>query len=194
MSTPAQAAASRANGSLSQGPVTQEGKVASSQNAVRHGLRSAAVLIPGEDPAELDRHVAAYVHRFKPADQPERDLVEAMAGARWRLKRLGALEVTLLQDEELPLARALGVVTRYEGQLNRTYDRALQQLQDLQNNRPKELEDAPSASFRKPKPNEPGEREVFALLDALTAPPRSSAPATLPSTDRREENTGSNHK
>jgi hypothetical protein len=194
MSTPAQAAASRANGAQSQGPVTPEGKTASSQNALRHGLRSAAVLIPGEDPAEFDRHVAAYIHRFKPADAPERDLVEAIAGARWRLKRLGALEATLLQDEELPLVRALGVVTRYEGQLNRTYDRALQQLQDLQNNRPEELKSAPAASFRTPKPNEPGEREVFALLDALTAPPRASAPANLPSTDQREEMTRGNHK
>jgi len=145
-------------------------------------------VLPGEDPEAFDRHRVAYLHRFKPADAPERDLVEAMAGARWRLKRLAAFEVTLLQDEELPLARALGVVTRYEGQLNRTYDRALQQLQDLQNNRPEELEDAPAASFRKPKPNEPGEREVFALLDALSAPPRASTPATLRSADQLRGN------
>ena len=169
MSTPAQAAASRANGAQSQGPVTPEGKTASSQNALRHGLRSAAVVLPGEDPEAFDRHVAAYVHRFQPADQPERDLVEAIAAAQWRLKRLMTIEASLFDGDDL--GRALGLVTRYESQLNRTYDRALQQLQDLQNNRPPELQSAPAASFRKPKPNEPGAADLTALLDALTAPP-----------------------
>jgi len=178
MSTPAQAEASRANGAQSHGPVTPEGKAQSAQNALRHGLRSTAVLIPGEDPEAFDRHVAAYLHRFQPADQPERDLVEAMAAARWRLKRLLELEARLLQEDDL--ARALSVVARYEGQLNRTHDRALQQLQDLQNNRPAELQAAPAASFRKPKPNEPGPGDFAALLDALTAPPRAAAPAPRP--------------
>jgi len=101
MSTPAQAEASRANGAQSHGPVTPEGKTQSAQNALRHGLRSTAVLIPGEDPEEFDRHCAAYLQRFKPADQPERDLVEAIAAARWRLKRLLELEARLLQEEDL---------------------------------------------------------------------------------------------
>jgi hypothetical protein len=178
MSTPAQAAASRANGALSEGPVTQEGKAASSQNALRHGLRSAAVVLPGEDPEAFDRHRVAYLHRFKPADAPERDLVEAMSNARWRLNRIMSLEAELLQGDDL--ARALSTVARYEGQLTRTYDRAYRQLQELQSCRPPELKSAPAAKFPAKQPNEPGEREVFALLDALTAPPRAGTPATLP--------------
>jgi hypothetical protein len=178
MSTPAQAAASRANGAQSHGPVTPEGKSQSAQNALRHGLRSTAVLIPGEDPEEFERHRAAYIHRFKPADQPERDLVEAISATRWRIKRLMALEARLLEEEDL--ARALSVLVRYEGQLNRTHDRALKQLEDLQNNRPRELKAAPAASFPKREPNEPGLGGFEALLSTLTAPPRAATPPTAP--------------
>jgi hypothetical protein len=174
MSTPAQAAASRANGALSQGPVTPEGKAASSQNALRHGFRSSAVVLPGEDPEAFDRHRAAYLRRFKPADAPESDLVEAMAAARWRINRIMALEAELLQGDDL--ARALSTVARYEGQLTRAYDRAYRQLQELQSCRPPELKSAPTAKFAAKQPNEPSEREVFAMLDALTAPP-AAAPA-----------------
>jgi hypothetical protein len=174
MSTPAQAATSRANGAQSHGPVTPEGKAQSAQNAIRHGLRSATVLIPGEDPEEFNRHRAAYLQRFKPADAPERDLVEAMANARWRINRIMQLEAQLLETEDL--ARALSTVARYEGQLTRAYDRAYRQLQELQSCRPSELKSAPAAKFPAKRPNEPGEREVFALLDALTAPP-AIAPA-----------------
>jgi hypothetical protein len=176
MSTPAQAQASRANGALSQGPVTPEGKAASSQNALRHGLCSAAVVLPGEDPEEFAQHQAAYVKRFRPLDQPERDLVETIAAARWRLKRLMTLEVQLLQTDDL--AAALTIITRYEGQLNRTYDRAFKQLEALQNNRPPARAAAPAgpqaasaATSETCKPNEPGGRELEALLHALTAPP-----------------------
>ena len=176
MSTPSQAQASRANGALSQGPVTPEGKAASSQNALRHGLRSTAVVLPSEDPAEFAQHQASYIETFRPVSQPERDLVETMAAARWRMKRLLTLEAELLQTEDL--ASALGVITRYEGQINRTYDRAFKQLEALQSNRPPARAAAPAgpqavsaAPKETRKPNEPDGRQLEALLDALTAPP-----------------------
>ena len=37
----------------STGPRTASGKAASSQNALRHGLASGTILIPGEDPEQL---------------------------------------------------------------------------------------------------------------------------------------------
>jgi hypothetical protein len=168
MSTPAQANASRANGALSQGPVSIEGKAKSSQNALNHGLRSAAVVLPTEDPQEFARHQAAYIDDFRPATQSERDLVETMAAAQWRMRRLMALEVQLLQGDSLE--RALGIITRYEGQLNRTYDKAYKLLEDLKSNRPTTRPAAPRPS---PKPNEPGDSQIDALLDLLTAPPQA---------------------
>src|SRR5918911_5576219 len=89
----AQSAASRANGALSRGPVTPEGKARSAQNATRHNLRGAAFrLLPGEDRAEFEALLAELVERHAPADDPERACVEEIAFARWRLLRVASLE------------------------------------------------------------------------------------------------------
>ena len=58
MSSERQIAANRANGALSEGPVTPEGKRRSSRNAVKSGIYTNAVLINGESPElyeETDR-------------------------------------------------------------------------------------------------------------------------------------------
>jgi len=51
----AQIEASRINGALSRGPVTEEGKASSSRNATRHGLLSNTILIAGESRTDFDR-------------------------------------------------------------------------------------------------------------------------------------------
>jgi hypothetical protein len=45
--------ANRKNATLSTGPRTADGRAVSSRNAVTHGLLSAMVLLPSEDPAHL---------------------------------------------------------------------------------------------------------------------------------------------
>jgi len=173
MSTPAQAIASRANGAQSHGPATEEGKAKSSHNALRHGMRSTSVVLPGEDPATFAQHQADYIECFRPVNQPERDLVLAMSAARWRLNRLMALESQLLQESE-DLARALNTISRYEGQLNRTYNTAFKQLEVLRAHlqpAPKLNPKASAAPVQNVPPNEPDDSAMFALLDALTAPP-----------------------
>jgi hypothetical protein len=150
---------SRANGAKSRGPVTPEGKARSSRNAIKHGLNSRVVVLPHEDRASFEHLRTSYLDRFQPANQPEADLVETMASARWRLNRLVAIETKLFEKEmvlrdaeiseqfmeidgEGKLAcvfercanegKSLAMLMRYEGQLNRTYDRAFKQLQILQ--------------------------------------------------------------
>lgn len=49
MSTEKQIEANQRNGWLSNGPVTGEGKVVSSRNALKHGLLLRQVLLPSED-------------------------------------------------------------------------------------------------------------------------------------------------
>jgi hypothetical protein len=149
------------NGAKSQGPVTSEGKARSAQNSLRHGLTSKALIIPGESREEYNALFAAHVERFQPADPVELPLVEAMADARWRLRRMANIESALLtnqmaysmaaedgayrllQDDDQRLAyvfdechRSLSLLNRYESSLNRSFDRALKQLQALQKSRP----------------------------------------------------------
>jgi len=184
--------ASRENGSKSKGPVTPEGKARSSRNAIKHGLNSSQVVLEHEDRAAFEAMRQSYLERHRPADQHEADLIETMVSARWRLNRIVTAEAQLFEKEmaargaelkqrfdniqpETELAccfehlaegRALSLLLRYEGQLNRTYDRAFKQLQALQadrlesvRNEPKLLQfpqrNEPEPEFPAPDPGEP---------------------------------------
>ena len=90
MPTARQLAANRANAQKSTGPRTAEGKSTSSQNALKSGIYSKSLLIPGEDPAELDAlHDELYTH-FAPANPDERNLLDLMITNQWTLRRLHA--------------------------------------------------------------------------------------------------------
>ena len=52
--------ANRRNSQKSTGPRTEAGKIASSQNAVTHGLRAKTLVLLGEDPLVLDDRRAAW--------------------------------------------------------------------------------------------------------------------------------------
>ena len=91
--------ASRVNGAKSKGPVTAAGKQRSSQNSIRHGLASKVVLLANESREEYDRVLNAYIARYRPADEPERDLVGDIVAARWRLNRTLALEAASFDHE-----------------------------------------------------------------------------------------------
>src|SRR5918911_595005 len=89
--------ASRRNGAKSKGPVTAEGRARSSQNAYKHGFAAKRLVLPHEDPAKLEAHVAAYVQRFAPIDKVEYDLVEQLALAAWRLARIPFYEAGMVK-------------------------------------------------------------------------------------------------
>lgn len=88
----AQLAANRANAQKSTGPRTEEGKAASAMNAVTHGLLSRFVLLPGEDPDELDDLREGMFAHFKPVGTFEGVLVDRMVAMVWRLRRAGQIE------------------------------------------------------------------------------------------------------
>ena len=69
------------------GPRTLEGKAASSENALKHGCRSAKTLLRDEDPAEFEFLVAGWFDHYQPETPFEESLVEQVARAHWFLKR-----------------------------------------------------------------------------------------------------------
>ena len=89
MTTEAQVAANRLNARKSTGPRTAEGKEAVAQNAVKHGLRAQAVVLPGEDGQEYARYHGQMQEELQPADVQEIELSERIVGLSWRLRRAG---------------------------------------------------------------------------------------------------------
>jgi hypothetical protein len=89
----------RANGAKSRGPATPEGRARSSRNSLRHGLSAKSVVLPAESHEQFLLLLDAHIQQFQPASDVEMELVEAMAVARWRLRRIWAIETSLLAHE-----------------------------------------------------------------------------------------------
>jgi hypothetical protein len=149
MATERQIQANRANAKRSTGPVTEKGKQASSQNALRHGQLSSSVVLKAESPTLFDQLLSSLIEEFQPGTANETALVETMAVARWRLMRNWTIQTALLevemvnQDPEAgnpPILAALAfksladsscslqLLQRYETSLDRQYSRALNNL------------------------------------------------------------------
>ncbi|MCC6362637.1 MAG: hypothetical protein IT165_03885, partial [Bryobacterales bacterium] len=90
------AEASRINGAKSRGPVTPEGKARSSQNALKHGLASRAVVLFNESHEEYDALLLEYRTLYKPMDQYEADRVTDIVNARWRIRRIQRFETAVI--------------------------------------------------------------------------------------------------
>src|SRR2546426_1023104 len=90
----------RANGAKSKGPKTAETREISSRNPLnpaspaRHNM-----LLACEDPDLFQRMVDEYNTFYQPANPIERDLVEEIIGAKWRIRRMKTIEVALVDHE-----------------------------------------------------------------------------------------------
>jgi hypothetical protein len=87
--------ANRANALLSTGPASEEGKRRSSLNAVKTALTGVTVLLPTDDAAEYQRHIAAYEKEFQPVGIEESELTQSLADISWRLRRIPTLEMAI---------------------------------------------------------------------------------------------------
>ena len=85
-SSPRRIASSRANGAKSHGPVTPEGKAASSQNARTHGLLARIVTLTPEDEEIYNQIYEQYALRFEPRDQVEHDLLEEAVYYKFQMR------------------------------------------------------------------------------------------------------------
>ncbi len=158
MRTESQIEASRTNGAKSHGPVSDEGKAATSRNAVRHGLLCETVVVEGESADRFHEQIEAFVHEFNPQTENEMVLVEKLATARWQQLSAWGLKTAGLSQEirdqiacnpdlldKEPAARAfiamqeihanLALLQRYDVALDRTYYRALNALKATQKER-----------------------------------------------------------
>ena len=93
MSSEAQISANRANGKLSTGPATPEGKAKSSLNAVKTGLTGRTVLLPSDDAVAYQKHVERFFNQYKPVGDEEASLAQSLADTEWRLLRIPSLEL-----------------------------------------------------------------------------------------------------
>ena len=99
MTSDKQARANQRNARKSTGPKTTEGKAAVRLNAVKHGLLSREVLLPGEDEAALKELSERLQDELQPAGVLEDILVEEIITAVWRLRRLRRVEAGIFAWE-----------------------------------------------------------------------------------------------
>src|SRR5213080_433117 len=95
MTTFKQIEANRRNARRSTGPITQEGKLRSRRNAVRHGLTAETVIGALEDAEDYQAFEAAVIADYDAQTAVERELVLRLASLLWRLRRATAMETGL---------------------------------------------------------------------------------------------------
>jgi hypothetical protein len=98
MSTPKQAAASRANSLKSTGPRTPQGQAASRFNALKHGIYANYQIMFDETAEDLAELAAEYHEHHSPADPDQRLLVDTLVHNEWRLRRMRRVEAVLWEQ------------------------------------------------------------------------------------------------
>ena len=141
-------AVNRANSMHSTGPRTESGKQRSSLNALSHGLTARTAVLPTEDPDTYQRHIQQFLDEYKPATATETQLTQELADTAWRLNRIPFLEAELLSRATNPPTeqaaidfdivdahRALATLGLHGSRLSRQFQKALDQLRDIQEER-----------------------------------------------------------
>ena len=89
-------AANRANALKSTGPRSAEGKIEAKKNATRHGLLSTRLLLDDECPSEFQSLLVELHAALGPVGFMELALVERLAVALWRQRRLVTAETAAI--------------------------------------------------------------------------------------------------
>jgi hypothetical protein len=97
MSSFRQIEANRRNARLSTGPVTEDGKRRSRQNALRHGLTAETVIDALEDAEDYAAFEMAVTADYDALLAVERELVLRLASLLWRLRRATTIESGLFK-------------------------------------------------------------------------------------------------
>ena len=97
MASQKQVAANRRNAANSTGPKSAAGKQIARMNALKHGLQTDQVVIPGEDPAEFEALLGGLEEYYQPVGSLEQVLVERITYCTWRLQRANAIETAIMR-------------------------------------------------------------------------------------------------
>jgi hypothetical protein len=184
MSSQAQIDANRLNAQKSTGPRTPEGRAAVRLNGVTHGLTASTLVLAGESESDFRALFDSLEAEHHPSTPTEELLVSQLAMASWRLRRLyhmeaGFLCVRLIDLEDTIKAKyheldpgdrqaivadrdaqgpnTLANLSRLEARIERSFYRALHELQRLRAQRPAEVEkpekevETPEKKAEKPK-------------------------------------------
>ena len=161
MATEKQFEANRQNAQKSTGPRTPEGRAAVRLNGVTHGLTAETIVLKGESEADFTNLLGSLETEHDPVTPTEEALVVQLAMATWRLRRLYRQEagfytcqlqslMGMQKDLNLDDAGRMGhaaawsestlnMFNRQEGRLERTFYRALHELQRLRKERESNL-------------------------------------------------------
>ena len=154
MTSVRQIEANRRNARLSTGPVTEEGKRRSRQNAVRHGLTAETVIDALEDAEDYGAFEMAVTADYDAQTAVERELVLRLASLLWRLRRATAIESGLFKIQAKQLLQF-----RQRQQAHQERQKIIDSLNRFAAVREEEMrqEDEPSANLdnRSPSNSEP---------------------------------------
>src|SRR3954453_15204022 len=95
MTTFKQIEANRRNARHSTGPTSDQGKLRSRRNAVRHGLTAETVICALEDTGDYKAFEAAVIADYDAQSAVERELVLRLASLLWRIRRATTVETGL---------------------------------------------------------------------------------------------------
>ena len=152
--------ANRRNAAKSHGPTTPEGRAAVRHNALKHGLTAAEIILPTvEEKIEFEQFRFAFEEECQPVGLLEQVLVEDLVVSRWRMNRARRMEsgffalrhqvmkrqikedfaaldahahLALIFRDDAQDSDTLGKMSRYEARFERSFYKALKELQRLQ--------------------------------------------------------------
>ena len=196
--------ANRQNAQKSTGPKTPEGRAAVRLNGVKHGLTAETIVLKGESEADFTNLLNSLEAEHAPATPTEEALVVQLAMATWRLRRLYHAEAgfytfkmkhsinhkeSRYQDEAAHLGlisswnnQTLDTFGRQEGRFERSFYRALHELQRLHKERESNLAsvlpatpvgqvpDLPSSETNNIQPPAPDPAPASPVLDPAPTP------------------------
>ena len=126
------------NAQHSTGPRTEEGKAASSRNAVRHALTGTFCVLPTENKDAYLRLLSELFTEHNPQTPTEELLVSDMVRHYWIVQRAMRLQDDLIGEYDLfdpQVQKQLALFMRYQTTNQRAFHKCLADLQKLQKER-----------------------------------------------------------